>query len=197
MPMILPKFENTHCRTMTVCGLLATEDKELLARLAKPVDLCARYRASGSTRYIHVGLGGRRGKHLHVDVAVRENFGSSPPSAKDKIAEVRDALERLEDQKIDAGISGVFHLPLGDLPDFIQATLQVEAQVGEISLKTIGGRFAIRGAPINTIFWWMSTDASHVCVELRARRKTQVQDSYLHDSLDLLEQGYKALLLRD
>lgn len=197
MPVILPKFEKTHCRTMTVCGLLATEDKKLLAQLATPVDLCARYNPSGLVRYIHVGFGGRRGKHLHIDVAVRENFGDSPPTAKDKIADVRKALERVKGQEIDTGISGLFHLPLGDLPDFIQTTLQVEAQVEEISIKTSGGRFAIRGAPIHAIFWWMSTDASHVCVELKARRKTQIQDSYLRDSLDLLEQGYKALLLRD
>lgn len=195
MSLIFPKFENARCRRMTACGALETNDKALLEWLANQADIDARYGAAGRTRYIHVMFGKKLGRHFHVDLAVSEHFGDSPPSVKGKIADVRNALKKLEGEKINVNVAGLFHLSSAELPDFIQATLQVETQVGDISLKTTGGRLAIRGAPVYTLQWWMPTDASHVCVELRARLTTQIQDSYLNECLAILEQAFKALVL--
>jgi len=195
MSLIFPKFENARCRRMTACGMLETNDKVVLEWLTNQANMDARYGVAGRTRYIHVMFGGKLGKHLHVDLAVSEHFGDTPPSVKDKIADVRNALKKLEKEKINVNVAGLFHLSSAELPDFIQATLQVETQVGDISLKTTGGSLAIRGTPVYRLQWWMPTDANHVCVELRARLTTQIQDSYLDECLAILEQAFKALVL--
>jgi hypothetical protein len=196
MALKLPDFAKTKCRFLGVCGALATKDTSLLKRFCKQKPLEGRFGTSGHTGFIRVAFQKRvKGVYLHIDVASREIFGDRPPKPNAKIAELRRALNLVEGQKIEVDIRGLYAVALSDLPDIVRSTL-AETQVGNVSLKTRGGSFAVRGAPVYRLDWWIPDNGGDVRIELNARTSTTIDDSYLKDCCALMDSAFAALFFK-
>lgn len=191
MALRLPKFENTSCCLLTACGRIGTEDKALLKWLAKQKPLHARYKASGRMGYARAYFGSR---HFHIDVATKEYFGASPPGSKNKISEIRRAVKELEGEEVNVEIKGLYRLSKAELPAIIRSAL-VETQEGDVSLQTIGGTLAVRGAPIHELSWRIPPGEGNAIIILKSRTSTTINDSYLENCLARLEPVFKAFVL--
>ena len=155
-----------------------------------------RFRTSGHTGFIRVGFVKRDKRvYLHIDVASREIFGDTTPKPNAKIADLRRVLNLVEGQKIEVKITGQYRIAQNDLPDIVRSTL-AETQVGNVSLKTTGGRLAVRGAPVYSLNWWMPENGGDVRVELNARTSKTIDDSYLEDCCALMDSAFAALFLK-
>ncbi|HUT14175.1 MAG TPA: hypothetical protein VMY42_27060 [Thermoguttaceae bacterium] len=196
MALRLPKFENTKCCFLTACGQVVTEDKDFLQWLAKQDPLEARYRAAGRSAYVRVYFGRGLGRHIHIDVAAREHFLGSPPTPKNKISEIRQAMKKVEGHEVNVKIVGLYRLSQTDLPEIVRSTL-VETQVGEVSLKTTGVTLAVDGAPIHELRWWVPGDGGDARIQLKAEITRKIDDSYLEHCCELLESVFNVFVPRN
>lgn len=194
MPIVrLPLLRtDSHCQRLTVCGRIAVDDEPLKKWLRDLPPLESQYVKDGHCNYVAAMLGET---HLHLDLAVCGYFGGSPPQAQNAITDINAALDKLIGREAAARIEGVYQLPVSKVPDFILAALQVESKVGNVSLVTNGGRFAIRGAPAISMEWWLQSGSDHLCITLAAQRHVKIEESYLEDCFDDLERTFNALFL--
>jgi hypothetical protein len=182
---------DSHCQRLTVCGhLMARELPRELEAASRELE--SKYVIEECCNYILLVAGEG---HLHIDLARCEYFQDSPPPAKDSIDSVHLALDAVIGQEVGTRIDGIYSLPVGDAPDFIQSALQVEATVGNVSLTTNGGRFRIGGARAVSMEWWLPSGSDQLCIIIHAQRKTTVLDSYLEDCFSDLESTFGALFL--
>jgi len=196
MSFRLPSFADTECRFLTVCGRVTTDESAILRWLSKQKTLEARYRRSGSTGYVYVFFGGKRGNHLHIDVAASDFFLKRRPSPTHKIAEVRKALGRFAGYDINLGTRGVYFISQNKLPPFVQSTIAETTTVRDVSIKTTGGTLSVTGAPIETIRWRLREGEGDVRVELEAERTVTLDDGYLEGCLDVLDSAFEAFVLQ-
>jgi len=194
MPLRLPDFSNTSLRLLTACGELQIVDRSLAKWLVSQKRLQARFRNSGRTGFIHVNPTGRRPpQHLHIDLAAREFFRKKPPKPPNKLSEVKALIQRLFHQTIEVRARGVYAIPRDHLPEFIRSAI-VETQAADVSLRTTGGRLAVRGAPVYGLWWWLDEDDKTAWIELRARLKREINESYLVDIRQVLDSAFSALV---
>jgi len=184
------------------CGRVATDDDAILEWLSLQETLEARYQRSGCTGYVHVMFRGEKGAHLHIDVASQDFFlkhrpgRARRPRPTHKIAEVREAFDRLAGHDITVGTMGVYFISQNKLPPFVQSTIGKTTTVRDVSIKTTGGTLSVAGAPIDTIRWWLGEGEDGVRVQLEAERTATLDDGYLEKCLDILDSAFGAFVLQ-
>ena len=104
-------------------------------------------------------------------------------------------MQKLFHQTIEVRATAVYSVPRDHLPEFIRSVI-VETQAGDVSLRTTGGRLAVRGAPVYGLWWWLDEDDKTAWIELRARLKREINGSYLVDICRVLDSAFSALVLR-
>jgi hypothetical protein len=189
MAITLPSIARTPCKSLMACASLSTEDKALLAWMEELPMLSARYKTPAGTCYVRVIMGGVSETHFHVDVVTEDYFEGRPPKTPNKLSEVMRALERVEGLEAKALWSGKFWLSTAELPPVIRSTL-VQSVEGDVSLKMIGGRLMVRGAPIHAIEWGLRENEEGAFIDLDAIRTVTVGESYLKDALALLVSSF-------
>lgn len=196
MALQLPSFEGSFCRYLIACGRLLTEDDHILQWLTEKKLMLARSGTGPRARFIRLRTGGEDLGHFHLDLATRQLFGRSPaPKPTHKLAAVLEAFEKVKGQQIDVGITGAFFLPISELPPIIRSML-VETKEGDVVVQMTGGRLSIRGAPIHSIEWWIREKRDDVIIELGARKRLTLEDTYLDQSLQVVDSAFKALVHR-
>jgi len=186
MQVKLPRFDNTACKNLTVCGTICSGEEGFLKELAKKRTMVARYRTNSGTAYVRVLTPGRSGKGLHVDCALRDFFPKKKaPTVTHKKAEVIQFLNKAVGTTIDVGIGGAYVLGIHELPERgLIRSLAVGEETGGMKIRLTGGTFSITGAPIKTIRWWSIEKGKRVMVHLEARRTVKIDETYLQDALD-------------
>ena len=194
MPLRLPDLKNVNFRLLCARGELHIQDRSLVKALASKKPLEAKFSASGRTGFVQAGFTDRKSRqHLHVDVAAREFFATTPPKPTNKLSEVKALVEELFQQPIELDAKGVYSVSRDGLPEFIRSTI-VETQASDVSLRTTGGSLAVRGAPVYGLWWWLEDDKT-ARIEFRARLKREIKESYLVDIYQVLDSAFSALVL--
>ena len=196
MKFNFPSFGDTECVCLSVCGRLVTDEREIIDWLRTQETLEARYQRSGRTGYVRVVCGGKHGNHLHVDIAPLDYFAGHPPSATNKIGQVRETLDRLAGYDISLWAKGTYFIIPNKLPPFIQTAIKEATRVKDVSIRTTGGVLSVTGAPIDTIRWWLQEDEGNVRVGLEARMKTTLDGEYLETCLGVLDSAFEAFVLQ-
>ena len=196
MKFHFPSFVDTECVFLSVCGQLATDEREIIDWLRTQENLEARYQRSGRTGYVRVMCGGKHGNHLHIDGARRDYFAGRPPSTTHKIGQVREALDRVAGYDISPRAKGTYFIGRDKLPPFIQTTISEVTSVQDVSIRTTGGILSVTGAPIDTIRWWLQKDEANVRVGLEARMKATLDGEYLETCLGVLDSAFEAFVLQ-
>lgn len=187
MSTMLPRLSEVSCKCLTVCGLVEAGARDSVAGLAKDMELSARFRATAGTVFMRLILGGRAGRHLHIDCALKEYFRKGrAPKVTHRGRELLGVLEKVSGWKIDVGIRGLFTIKLAQLPEngMIRRLHAAEARSGGMSMKLTAGRFSITGAPVTSIRWSVDRAGSDVEIDIVADRPMTVQEDYLQDCLD-------------
>jgi hypothetical protein len=133
---------------------------------------------------------------LHVDVAARKFFRTQRPQPTHRIAEVRDTIGLFEGCNIKLRATGAYYVARKQLPSFVQSATKLTAEVGDVSIRTVGGTLSVSGAPIDTIRWWIREGERDSIVQLEAHLKvTTIHDSYLEDCLSDLNFAFDAFVV--
>ncbi len=195
MAVKLPDFKGSFCKAMTVCAELKSDDKSLLKWIEAQPLMISRYKAADGPAYVILILGGLQSKHVHIDVIRNEVFKDRhAPKSVGKMADIQKAAAHLIGHEIDAVLRGEFWVAFADLPLIISAA-HITAVEGDVSLKTVGGSLVVQGAPISGIDWSMRDADGKVRIVLTSRKKLTISESYVMDSLELLETSFQAFIL--
>jgi hypothetical protein len=199
MALQLPSFEDTACLYLIACGRLLTDDNQVLRWLKEPRRFLARYGSAQRTRLIRLATGGEDlgHFHFHIDIATRQLFErkltSLVPKPTHKLADVSKAYAKVRGQQIDVDITGAFLVPISELPLSIRSTL-AETREGDVVVQMTGARLSIRGTPIHSIEWSIRENQDDAYIELGARKKLALDDTYLEECLRVVDSGFKALV---
>lgn len=190
MQIQIPTLYGTQCTSLTVCGRVRNPTKEFKSRLAETDDMIARYGSGKTTSYVRVLTGGKSGKHLHVDCAVRGFFPENrTPKTSHKKADVVSFLNGAEGQELDAGIMAYFTLNIRDLPEQgLVRSMQLKKRTGGIEIEVTSAELAIDGPPLESILWRVRASEKKVLVRLIANKPTTVSDNYLANALEWITQ---------
>ena len=199
MRIELPKFENTSCRILTVCGELKSE--QILPVKALPAEkaLVARYQTAQGMALLRVWQGGESGRHLHIDCALRTFFrGEHVPKATDKKDDVLRILKKVLGAEIDVHIHAAFDVQLVELPEGgLIRSLSTAQKAADISVKLTDGTFLLTGAPVKQIHWRVRhvRQRRRALVRIEAERRTTISESYLSDSLEWINEQFLLFVL--
>lgn len=198
MPVKLPKFESPYGQMMTVCGELQVEDLGEVGESGLDEDKVAAYRAAAGMALVRGRIGGKSGKHLHVDCALRSAFPKNEvPKPTHKKAEIVRIIKGVEGLEMEAGISGGFKILRNELPErgLIQA-LGAEQKTVDISIKVRACTLALTGVPIKSIEWVDAGDTKgSIFVNLEAERTIVVGENYLSEMWGWLEEQFSLFVL--
>jgi len=198
--MKLPRFENTRCTSLTVCGCLKRRS-EALRRAFSDIRgaMVARYRSNRGTLYVRVLSGRPRGQQLlHVDCATKAFFPQGrSPRVTHKKADVLNVLDMVEGSEIEAIVIAGFTVPWGELPGTcLLRPLSEERSSGTISARLVQGTLDLGGAPVRTIRWSIGEDGV-VRVRVSADKSIEIGDAYLGTLMHWAEEQFELFVLRE
>ena len=197
MAILLPPFENTSCRILTVCGRIKEAEHPISGVLPAREPAVAAYRAGAQKVYLRVLPGGKKHTHLHVDCATQGFFPKDRApkvnTTKDKLLAVLDKAAGLS---LDAGICGGFLVPVADLPEQgLIRSLSAEQKTGDLSARLTSGECKIEGAPVGRLSWRIEDDQKHVFIRIEAGRQEKVDEQYLVRALGWIEKQFNLFVL--
>jgi len=197
MALILPSFEATYCRAITVCGKPDLgQDKTLISILPKKPFIIS-YKAAGHTAYLRLLSICEKATSVHIDCAKKENFPSAniPKPTGTKLGLDR-VFKRLDGISIDAGISAIFELPLTELPEggLIRSSNNV-LKSGSLKIRQISAVYKIEGAPISLLSWDLPDNEKDLCIQLVGSTPEKIGDDYLIRSLNWINNIFNLFVL--
>ena len=195
--MELPILERTSCKSLTACAEIQAAPQQLLTRLNQAKNMVARYGSGLGAGLVRLLPGGRSGKHVHVDCALRTFFPQGLlPKATHKKAEIIAILDEVIGSQLDVGVHACFEVPLQELPAHgLIRSLSAEEETAGISIKLTGGRFSMTGAPLQQVKWLLTDDGDIVKVEIGAMKVVEAKANYLQELLDWIDEQFKVFVL--
>lgn len=197
MTFNLPEMEKADCQSFTACGRVVTKNKSLSKLFSGTRPLVASVKHGRSQRFVRLCFD--KGGHLHLDVATPAYFGGQwKPKPTHTWPRIQDSLGRFIGEKIQVRAVGVFSVPFQKLPESsLIRMLSVESNSTKGSMKLTGGTFSVTGASIQRISWSLDDDRKGVEIRLRSTLKTTLNETYLVDLFNLLNESLHLLVLDD
>ena len=197
MAIELPKFEKTYGVMLTACGKLKGRTSKIKALCERKKPRVARYRSATGTAFVRSRLVNKGGLYLHVDCAQGKVF-STKPKVTHKKTEVLEIIEAVRGLEIEAGIIARFEVPFAKLPEtgLIRA-LSTERRISDMSVKLKGASVSLTGTPIKNIGWGIHEKKKKqmVSVRMQAERVVKVDDKYLSESWNWIEEQFLLFVL--
>jgi hypothetical protein len=165
-----------------VCGRLKSVKKEI-ATTEDDHQKVARYRASSGMAYLRAFLGGKSGRHLHVDCTLQKYL---PPKFKPEVIHKKDevlkSITSVLDKKIDTSVVAYFEVPIEDIPNtgFI-GLLSSRRGFGNTDFKVTECGIDFTGLPVKNIKWKVKKVGKTTLVNIRmeGEKSTTVSRDYL------------------
>jgi len=193
--MRLPDLSKAKCRMLVACGNLKTKDKRVLQWMKDKLPVMTRYGPRGKQTYAFAMLGGRSGKHVHLDLYAHNRVPDDLREEQKllKPDEFQTELAKLDGHVIKVNIDGYFDVLREHLPLLITTALR-ESKADGVSIQTVGGTLAVIGAPINRIGWYVPMDDNEAVIHLAGEMTTKIGDDYLEAALRLVESAFAAFI---
>jgi len=199
MAIELPKFENTYGVMLTACGQLKGQASKIKALCERKKPRVARYISAAGTAFVRSRLAivNKGGIYLHVDCVQGKVF-STKPKVTHKKTEVLEIIEAVRGLEIEAGIIARFEVPIAKLPETgLVRALSTERRISDMSVKLKGAAVSITGTPIKNIDWGIHEKKKKqiVHVRMRAERVVKVDDKYLSESWNWIDEQFLLFVL--
>ncbi|MBI3852394.1 MAG: hypothetical protein HY298_19230 [Verrucomicrobia bacterium] len=196
MPLKLPSFRKSRCQMLTACGEIVDAADFSIERLVKKKTLSASYKAADERASIRIFSGGKKGNHLHIDIATPAFFGGKVPKATHKRSDIDAILNQVIGMKVNVGVRGMFVAPVESLPaDGVIRSLSVQKTSGKVGLKMTGGTVSVEGAPIRKMEWSLIQNGKRVRVAVWADKSQLIHEDYLVDLLKWIESTFDTFVL--
>ena len=201
MNIVLPGFEKSLCRIVSVCGELigfpGTEPSSIEERTA-------RFGGTGRRAVVRAFIHGNEDKKfLHVDIALRASFGKTKePKITHRKEEVLDTIRQASGADLDGSITAGFLTTLSALPeDGLVRALCRERTAGEASIKMVSGEYSLTGAPFSSIRWVLvgakSGDDRSIYIVVNRPLRTKIGGRYIMDALETTETLFRSFLMEE
>lgn len=190
MKLVFPDLHSNNCTKMQICGHVTDLDKaeSSVKKLFKKATLIqAKFKAGSTFHFVQIQSSSKG--HFHIDLYSKLYF-RDPPKPENKIQEVRSFVTKLYGHSVFANIEVSYLLEKQDgIPAIVKNEL-IEADSGQIKLRTTAGAFAIEGAPINELIWSIiKDDPSYLLVTLRGDLELEISSEMLIDAWAFAEAG--------
>jgi hypothetical protein len=198
MELVLPDLSKSSCLSIRMCGeIVSSLNKDLMRWLKDAERFAAKFKQGEEVYFLGLILGGRSGKHVHIDIFHQAFAPETIKSKYVKLQQIFETLDRLSGLTIKRGVEGLFPVELKDLPKGgIIDSLFIETKAGNMSVKVKGADLAITGAPVNEISWFALEDEDTIGVRLEAvQNNATLSESYLTSALETLEQALNIFVL--
>lgn len=179
---------------MTACGEVQSDKKSLL-------DWCKQHgdwptfrvtSTAGREVFARVRLGGKSGKHCHVDLASPDYFDELPKARTE--AEFNDIMSPLIGESIELSVRCRFALEVDRLPAIIKASRKIVSSESGVIVRMSGGRFTVEGAPIYSIEWNVDEGDEDGSLVIRAKTNLPITEDYLLECFRLVRASYEAFI---
>jgi len=194
----LPKFEGQYGLSLTVCGRLKSAIKKS-ATIENDHPKVARYRTGSGIAYLRARLGGKSGRHLHVDCTLQKYF---PPNLKPKVTHNKDEVLKIIscvlDKKIDISIIAYFEVPFQDISEtgFI-ALLSKKRGFGDTGFKVTECGISFTRLPVKNVKWSLKQKGKTTLVNIRmeGERSAKVSREYLLEAWEWINELFMIFVL--
>jgi hypothetical protein len=196
MAIQIPDFAGTHCQIMSLCGEMQTKDKAILGWLDKRRKWrTARVELPGGPLFVRVGMGGQSGRHCHFDVALPSQFEKEPKTSATK-DELQNIVNKLQGITVQVSVRGRFIEESSSLHSSIRATMRSFGTTADKrKIRFTGATLSIEKSVIKSLSWEaLEDDEDKVKIEVKARFRLKMTDSYLLKMFDLISRGEEILL---
>jgi hypothetical protein len=193
MAFKLPEFDNPYCRAVTACGRIKSKDKKVLGILRGPL---TRLMSGYKTGTEHAWLltifgGGEDNQHFHMEVMSRDWAKTEELLPENRpIGEVQELLRPMNGRRIDATVSGVFFVPVAELPEDSPVRPFTQTK-GNIAVKMNGMILEYTGSPVPRLVWTLMKD-DLVRIDLETRVVGKIDEDYLDWCFGLLNTAFYA-----
>jgi hypothetical protein len=197
MAIKLPEFKGSHWRLLTLCGQLRAGDKALMDWVKKQKTLVTSYEEARKTVFLRSIMGGKSGKHVHIDVAHSDCFqDEDAPKVNQSVEAFQKQFDRIMGLEITVGFIASFAVKASELPERgMVRSMAIETKTGNLTIKMEGGRYSLSGAPINGVQWSRVEDSETFRIKIEAQRSLTVGESYLVDQFVWGEQMLNTFIL--
>lgn len=197
MAFLLPVFENSSCRILTVCGRIKDDEHPVSGLLPEGEPMVATYQAAGRKVYLRLLSGGKKHTHLHVDLAAQEFFGKDrAPKTNTTKTKLLRILDEAESMTLDCGVCGGFVVPLDGLPEQgLIRSLSAEQKTGGLAVRLTSGECKIDGAPVRRLYWNINEGEKTVFIRVEGSREDKVDDRYLVRTFDWIGEQFNLFVL--
>lgn len=200
MPFQPPQFEKSHCEFFTACGVVKSNDEELREWLNKQPSREIRFRAGDQQAFLHVISGGRKGFHVHCDVAKASYFENrKKPQPKDKRKDIQQFFNHIKGLSIDTALIARYRFSAATFPNArlvrLLKSLQHTSDDGKTRLRMLGVELTTDGEEIERIR--CSLDNDEVRAELQMSFSTEIDDVYLQKVLTHLDDALPAAFAQE
>ena len=191
----LPYIKNLHCVRLVACGEIKTTDRALIKWLKTEKDAACDL---NNESIITVSLGGRTGKHCHIDITNRKFVDKKSLAPATLSADkIQHKISKLIGIEIEVNLAGMFEVEINSLPENgIIKSLFFKTQLGQVEINLMGAQLSIKGAPATEINWLALRDGKNIGVTIEAENfKTSISEDYLTNALNTLENALKVFIL--
>ena len=197
MSIQLAKLADSECLFLTACAQLKDPSAAQAEIIRVDRDLTGKAGAGSSQLFLHVGTGGSRNAHLHLDLAQAKYFlNRRKPRKNCEMAECTDLIGKLSGVAVDVAVTGVFDVPFDRLPESgLIHTLTAKEGTGAASIRLVGATLALKGMPLSSVSWRLSRDEKTARVTSKASREDKIDDNYLQRLLDWISGLHSLLVL--
>jgi hypothetical protein len=193
----LPEFKGSHCKILMLCGQLQAADKELTDWIKKQKTLITTYEDARKKIFLRSMMGGKSGKHVHVDVAHPDWFQEEDaPKANQPLEAFQKRFERVQGSEIAVKIAASFIVKASELPERgMVRSMAIETKTGDLTIKMTSGTYSLSGAPITGVRWSKVEESDEFRIKIDAERTVKIGENYIIDQFLWSEQMLNTFIL--
>lgn len=193
----LPEFKGSHCRALMLCGQLQNAGKELTDWVKKQKTLITSYEDARKVIFLRSMMGGKSGKHVHIDLAHPDSFEEEDaPKANQSLEFFQKRFEKVEGLEIAVKFVASFVVKASELPERgMVRSMAIETKTGDLKIKMTSGTYSLSGAPISGVRWSQVEDSDEFRIRIDGQRSVTIGENYLVDHFAWGEQMLNTFIL--
>lgn len=199
MALVLPELSDEFLERLSVCAMFHADSVTRLQWLTKPLRMQAKYPSGSGLAWIRVLIESEDGVHghFHAEIWKEVYFQELVPYKTVEIAKLVEQVEKLLGQEADMGISADFCVELDRIAKrgIISTLLGVSTQTCGAELMLTGAKMVVDGDLFSSVNWEYDEEDEVVNAEISADTVRVIDERYLEDAVQLMNQGLACFVL--
>lgn len=188
--IVIPPLRPHRLQSCTICARLPRVDEDIELSLHNPTDDGVEY----CSVYEHEG-DDQAEPYLHVELDVRESFGSEKPPKRSGSKKVFDGvINRFAGSEVTANVTGIFRVLVSAVSagGFVQVEPQ-SVDIPGVQYRYRGASIILKGLPVRRVEWRECEDSEddeeQIEIRIVGEFRFVLSDNYLVEAVDFLKYG--------